>query len=178
MEYSEELYKQSMGIIRALAYKLIKKEDESIIEFQDLVEVGKETFLKCLKTYKEDKGAKFSTYLHIKARSAMRDEIRRNSFTRRAKPGVAAMVLFSDRSRQDDMLESSNPEEVILIREQLEFLRKRLRELPKEYRTILKLIYWNGMNMLEVSAFLNLSEGRVSQLHKEAIDYLRELNER
>jgi RNA polymerase sigma factor (sigma-70 family) len=173
IEYSDGLYEQGIGIIHSLAKNLLKNDKEDILELQDLIAVGKEAFLKALKTYDDTKGASFITYLHIKVRSAMKDEIRKNSLFRRVSPKVASKVFSSP----DPSLETDNPEEVILVREKLRLLKGKLRKLPPEHKRIIKLMYWNGMNMVEVSSYLNISEGRVSQLHKEAINYLRDTNE-
>jgi RNA polymerase sigma factor (sigma-70 family) len=45
--------------------------------------------------------------------------------------------------------------------------------LAREERLVLILYYYEGMTMAEIGAVLNLSESRVSQIHKEILQRLR-----
>jgi RNA polymerase sigma factor for flagellar operon FliA len=47
-------------------------------------------------------------------------------------------------------------------------------ELPKTMRLILVLKYFEDLNFHEISSVVNLSEGRICQLHAEALDLLKE----
>ena len=47
------------------------------------------------------------------------------------------------------------------------------RGLAREERLVLILYYYEGMTMAEIGAVLNLSESRVSQIHKEILTRLR-----
>ncbi|MFO0972776.1 MAG: sigma-70 family RNA polymerase sigma factor [Phycisphaerae bacterium] len=47
------------------------------------------------------------------------------------------------------------------------------RGLNKEERLVLVLYYYEGLTMAEIGMVLNLSESRVSQIHKDVIDRLR-----
>lgn len=48
-----------------------------------------------------------------------------------------------------------------------------IQELPEKERLVLSLYYWEEMTMKEVGAVLGLSEGRVCQLHSQAILRIR-----
>ena len=50
-------------------------------------------------------------------------------------------------------------------------------ELPKTMRLILVLKYFEDLNFHEISDVVNLSEGRICQLHAEALDMLKEFLE-
>ncbi len=50
-------------------------------------------------------------------------------------------------------------------------------ELPKTMRLILVLKYFEDLNFHEISSVVNLSEGRICQLHAEALDMLKEFLE-
>lgn len=45
--------------------------------------------------------------------------------------------------------------------------------LPREERLVLQLYYFEGMTMAEIGSVLNLSESRVSQIHKDILQRLR-----
>ena len=47
------------------------------------------------------------------------------------------------------------------------------RDLAREERLVLMLYYFEGMTMAEIGSVLNLSESRVSQIHKEILQRLR-----
>jgi RNA polymerase sigma factor for flagellar operon FliA len=46
-------------------------------------------------------------------------------------------------------------------------------ELPRTMRLIITLKYFEDLNFFEISKVVNLSEGRICQLHAEAIEMLR-----
>lgn len=48
-----------------------------------------------------------------------------------------------------------------------------LEELPKTMKIIVTLKYFEDLNFFEISKIVNLSEGRICQLHAEAIDMLK-----
>ncbi len=48
------------------------------------------------------------------------------------------------------------------------------RGLPREERLVLQLYYFEGMTMAEIGSVLNLSESRVSQIHKDILQRLRQ----
>jgi RNA polymerase sigma factor for flagellar operon FliA len=47
------------------------------------------------------------------------------------------------------------------------------RGLNREERLVLVLYYYEGLTMAEIGIVLNLSESRVSQIHKDVIERLR-----
>lgn len=49
-----------------------------------------------------------------------------------------------------------------------------LEELPKTMKLIVTLKYFEDLNFFEISKIVNLSEGRICQLHAEAIDLLKQ----
>jgi RNA polymerase sigma factor (sigma-70 family) len=165
VEYSDKLLEEITPMLKNLAIKI----DDSHVE--DLIQVGKEAFLKCLKTYDKSKKTKFSTYVYNKARRAMQDEVRRTGWFKRLGNGYK-MTLFSD---FDDNIElSENMEDIILNREKSGNLRESIEQLPKEQAKVLILIYWNGMTRLECAVSMGLTESRISQIYSEALKNLKE----
>lgn len=49
-----------------------------------------------------------------------------------------------------------------------------LDDLPKTMRLIVQLKYFEDLNFFEISKIVNLSEGRICQLHAEAIGMLKQ----
>jgi len=62
-----------------------------------------------------------------------------------------------------------SPQDNVERKEMLQELAKALGELPQKDRTIILLYYERDLTMKEVAAVLNLTEGRVSQLHAAAL---------
>jgi RNA polymerase sigma factor for flagellar operon FliA len=44
-----------------------------------------------------------------------------------------------------------------------------IREIPEKERLVLSLYYWDELTMKEIGKVLGLTEGRVSQLHGQAL---------
>ena len=52
-------------------------------------------------------------------------------------------------------------------------INKAIEELPERQRIVLSLYYYEGMNLKKIGAILRVTESRVSQLHAQAIDKLK-----
>lgn len=73
-------------------------------------------------------------------------------------------------------VESKNhtkPEKQIEQNEVKRVLAKAINSLSKQERLVITLYYYEGLNFKEISEVLNLSQGRISQLHTKAILRLR-----
>ncbi|MCI4625758.1 MAG: FliA/WhiG family RNA polymerase sigma factor [Candidatus Magnetoovum sp. WYHC-5] len=62
-----------------------------------------------------------------------------------------------------------DPLKAMLEASQKETLAAVIDKLPEKEKTILSLYYWEELTMKEIAAIMSLSEGRVSQLHSQAI---------
>lgn len=68
---------------------------------------------------------------------------------------------------------SDSGEQTIEERDRARKMRGLIELLPERQRLVLSLIYFNELSQKEVSKVLQVTEARVSQLHKEALDKLR-----
>ena len=153
--------------------KIIKRKAKSFNSnyTDDLIAIGKITVLKAYKDYDETKGAKFSTYVRNKISHAMKTELSKLGwFTQRDRKKNFEMCNLSDMKELADV----SIEDTILKREMLVSFKDAIAELPEVHSEVIRLMYWNGMGLIEVASYLGLSEGRVSQLHKEALLVLKE----
>lgn len=151
-----------------LLYDIALKIDRNKVCIDDLLNVGRYAILKCYNTFDETRGTKFSSYLYIKAKSAMLDEWRKMGWFSRTSYKDLTMLPISSVDE-----ESSIDEEEIDNRQYL--ISQYLGELNEIEQEIIKLKYWNGMTFLEIASVKNLSEGRIKQLHDEAIQKIKEL---
>ena len=70
-------------------------------------------------------------------------------------------------SDEDDYLDE------LIKNEEAEFLVAVLANLPKNERLVLSLYYEQELSLKEISLIMNLTESRISQIHKKAILYIR-----
>lgn len=65
------------------------------------------------------------------------------------------------------------PEEALQHSELVDDLAKRLQELSAKEQTVVALYYHEGLTQKEISEVMSLTEGRISQLHSQALAKLR-----
>ena len=86
--------------------------------------------------------------------------------------------------RQDDGFTSADvvpdggdqgPMRKVLRKERVEILAKAIEQLPDKERIVVSFYYFEGLTMREMADALHLTEGRISQLHSQAMARMREL---
>lgn len=65
-----------------------------------------------------------------------------------------------------------------LLKERKEMLQQQLEQLPSKERFVLRYHYLFGFSFDEIALQLDLTKGRVSQLHRKALQQLREMSKR
>jgi RNA polymerase sigma factor for flagellar operon FliA len=65
------------------------------------------------------------------------------------------------------------PEEEFLLSEKNEMLARAIDELPEKEKQVVVCYYYNEMTLHEIADYLKRSEGRISQLHTQAMIRLR-----
>jgi len=77
------------------------------------------------------------------------------------------------RAAEEALLDGrGDPAKVLVAEEARTFLLDQLRSLPDKHRYVLLLYYFEKLTMVQAGLVLDLSESRVSQIHKEALDTL------
>lgn len=69
---------------------------------------------------------------------------------------------------------SEGPEELLLRREQVGYLRSAVDALPDKLRTVIEGYFFDGRTTAEIAAELGVGESRISQLRSEALMLLRD----
>jgi len=72
-----------------------------------------------------------------------------------------------------DVEEEGDPMELIFHKELKLKLASKISRLPEKQQSVIDLCYFKRMTRKEIAGYLGLSEGRVSQLHKEAMARLK-----
>lgn len=65
------------------------------------------------------------------------------------------------------------PDRVAQARERASMIKELILGMPERQRIVLSLIYYNELSQKEVAQVLEVTEARVSQLHKEALERMR-----
>jgi len=81
--------------------------------------------------------------------------------------------LVQDSVSFSDSLNDSEPYQNIVIKEMLEKIVPLIGALTPREKLVLSLYYTDGLNMREVAEVMEITEGRVSQLHTQALGRLR-----
>ncbi len=91
-----------------------------------------------------------------------------------------AVVLSLQGFQETDSIESvlptagDTPEEILLRRERVGYLRAAIDALPDRLRLVVERYFFDGAPMADIAAELGVGESRVSQLRAEALVLLRE----
>lgn len=103
-----------------------------------------------------------------------------------ASVGTAPMIPAGDMAfgRMDEGFSAADvvpdggdqgPMRKVLRKERVEILAKAIEQLPDKERVVVSFYYFEGLTMREMADSLHLTEGRISQLHSQAMARLREL---
>ncbi|MDR2606114.1 MAG: FliA/WhiG family RNA polymerase sigma factor [Oscillospiraceae bacterium] len=66
-----------------------------------------------------------------------------------------------------------SPENTLLNKEFLQRLTELIEELPERERLIITLYYYEGLMIKDIAAILNITDGRVSQIHSKVLEKLK-----
>ncbi|MBX3187055.1 MAG: sigma-70 family RNA polymerase sigma factor [Labilithrix sp.] len=148
----------------------------------DLYAAGVMGLLRALESAENTNEAMFVSYLGIRVRGAILDELRRHDWApRRHKGGNEAPVVvgLDDLSPTQSAIadEAASPFEEVETRMTASALHGALRLLPAREREVIGLRYFEDASSRSVAARLGVSEARVSQLHGRAVARLRTLLE-
>jgi len=147
----------------------------------DLAQIGYMALMETFVRFQPERGVPFAGYAHRRLRGAIMDAVRVES---RQSHGDMAASIPAERSAEEMMdlrrLEAQDrepPERQHYRAELRERLRRAIGFLEPRERLLVGLLYFGQMTMKEAGAKLGISEGRVSQLHKEILPELRRVLE-
>lgn len=139
---------------------------------KELFSIGVMGLLQAIEQFKSTKNIKFSTYAHIKIKSAVLDELRKQE------DNITKTILYEDFI--DSLLfavfentEIFNPEDVILKREKIYQIRNIIENLEENLKKIILLHYYNGYTIKKISELSNCSEQIIGRKHREALSIIK-----
>lgn len=168
----------------AIILSFVKQKD--LID--DLISAGHLGIVKGLKNYSSQKGASLKTYISYRIRGEIQDEIRNFFFYKRRRYQLPIHVISLD-SLLEQRDQEEGHEDVLCRKESFPlglkveypfFERALFNNIvsnfallrPQESLTM-ELHYLKGFTMSEIAEKLDVTESRVSQIHKEAIKSLK-----
>jgi len=180
-------------IARGFAARRVVSGSGGVVELDDLVGLAREGMIRAVETYDPGRGVPFEAYARVRVGGHVRDVLRDgDDLSRRDRQTVRAYLtgepLEDRRSRRAARLVAERPlrseapvdagevpddvevEPAVLTRLEVEEM---LRTLPPVEATVVEYRYLRGMSLSAIGATLALTESRVSQIHRVAIERLR-----
>jgi RNA polymerase sigma factor (sigma-70 family) len=157
-----------MDLSRAIAGDMLRKGQIPFpMSTEDLVQSGLLSALMAMKRYDPDKGASLRTFLGIRIRGAIRDEIERQMRT----------YIETSYNELDEISKApantETPERYAIHHERLTRLIIAINRLPKRWQELLLLRYYGEQTQRQIASDLKITEARVSQLYSNIIGRLR-----
>jgi RNA polymerase sigma factor for flagellar operon FliA len=160
---------------------------------EDLVGMAEEGLIKAVESFEPSNGVSFAAYANFRVMGHIKDALRNEDFlSRRARQVVKAWLqgdeLDQRRARQAARLASQRP--VSLSRASVEgvvgdlgpeetglaraLVGQLLARLGPAERAVLSYRYLQGMSLSAIGALLEVTESRACQLHRSALEKLRQ----
>ncbi len=156
----------------------VYKFDTPLYDYDDLYSVGYLGLMDAAKKYDPSRGVKFSTFAVPRIRGAITDEIRRLNKASRGKNPPKMESIEGNRNENDKPIaeladRGLSPLDKTILKDQRLELMKTIARLTEMERQVIYLYYYKGYNMRKIADMIGRTEGRVSQVHSQAIKRLR-----
>ena len=189
VELMEQLWEQVAGLIKWKAKRIMTVLEGCRgrgVEFEDLCQSGYLAMVAAVNTYDPAAGGAFSTWLMYHLRNAFAEAFGYRTQKDRQEPLNNCLSLdtpLTDDADSDDLMDVvADPaglqwqvalEESVWQTELQEAVGAALSTIPKQYREILRLRYWENMTLEDIGKRLGLSKERARQTLNQAIRRLR-----
>ena len=139
------------------------------VDVEDLAQAGMVSALMARGRYDETRGASIRTFLAIRIRGAIRDEVQRQMRTHVENSYEALGEIHQAPGHNE------TPERHVMHHELLTRLSTEIDGLPARDRWVLEMKYQDDLTQREIGTVLGVTEARVSQIHSRIVDKLRVL---
>jgi RNA polymerase sigma factor for flagellar operon FliA len=146
------------------------------IELSDLIQAGTVGLAAAARSYDPSLGVSFAFYARFRVRGEMQDTLRQLDITFRQTPDRGRAEHFFDQPLDEDLggtLRCSSefqPDTLCYSAQRKGVLAAVLNGLPEKLRNVIFLHYSSNVDMKDISAMMNVTRGRVSQLHRAALE--------
>lgn len=174
------LVEEHLWLVRCIAHSVMRRVPPSV-EMDDLVQAGHLGLVQAAQKYDEDgQSASFATFARFRVNGAIGDYLRSlDSVSRQTRhkitAGEADDFTEVDLGALPKELEArgESPEQASMAIQFTEQLRSLVEGLSGRERTIIQQYYFHERTMLDIGRDLGCRESRVSQMHKNIIEKLR-----
>ena len=196
LEARDRLVEQYQPLVQRIARQArtyAQSIGSTMTDLDDLVGIAQEGLVRAAESFDPTKGVPFSSYAWTRVMGHIKDALRDDDFlTRRERQLVQAWLrgeeLDEHRARRAARLASQRPksaaveaagevpgdshvEDAALAQVQVQ---EALRVLGPVERAVLSYRYLGGMSLSAIGMLLQVTEGRVSQVHRAALRRLRQ----
>jgi RNA polymerase sigma factor FliA len=150
---------------------------KSFVDLDDLIQAGSMGVLEALKMFQPEHGFTFKSYVEIRVRGFVLDEIRKLSETSRKqfeKNGMVQKVYISqsdaftdaDRKRLSELLVDLSVDAIdaTYLKEMYFDISCAVSELPEKQQAVVILYFYAGLTLNEIGIKMGFTESRASQL--------------
>jgi RNA polymerase sigma factor for flagellar operon FliA len=185
----ENVKRRIMGAYINLVHYVVHNSrfTSNIMDSRDYFQFGIEGLNEAIDRFDPDYGTKFETYAILRIRGKIIDQLRKinpmvTSGDNELLPlsNISLSKTFDDDQNSLSLNETipddiSLPDEVLDKTETKEILVKALEKLNERDRLVITLYYFEELNFKEIAETLDLSIGRVSQIHTKVLSNLKKL---
>lgn len=166
-----ELWEHNKGIICRLARSYYRSNMPYTLE--DLIQYGYFALLKAVKSYRREKGYKFTSYLPYSFQYVMRD-VDTSSY-------ISLDVVTSNDGEKERTIADTIPdnsaleelEHAINITADRQAIYNALERLPQRHREIILAYYFKGHTLKQIASSMDIAYQRVGALQRRALVKLR-----
>lgn len=137
------------------------------VDVEDVAQAGMVSALIARGRYDETRGASLRTFLAIRIRGAIRDEVQRQMRTHEGNSYEALGEIHQAPGHNE------TPERHVMGHQLLMRLAGAIDRLPERDRWVLEMKYRDELTQREIGTVLGVSEARVSQIHNRIVGKLR-----
>jgi RNA polymerase sigma factor for flagellar operon FliA len=181
MEVSAADIAAYMPVVESVVMRFVRRVPVCVLR-EDLIAAGTFGLIDAFRRNTGKRDAAFDWYARVRIRGAILDELRTQDWlSRRARVHVrlatkdkdlgATIVPFGEEHEQGDAL---TPEDLLELRHEQEALACAIENLPERERRIVRMHYFEGVQLQAIAKELGVSKPRLSQLHTRAMTMLRE----
>lgn len=175
-----------MPLVRKVA-RNIHKRLPGFIEYEDLVQAGAIGLVKAVDNWTPEHNAAVATYAHPRISGAIIDWLRSNDTRKRTEMAERSVHLVplavrvgdntSELTRRCDHQHADPrplPDALAMRSEAPRVVARLLATLKPRTQAIMRRYYFGGLLMKDVAKEFHVKESRVSQIHRRALELMRE----
>ena len=173
----EDVVQAHMPLVGHLVREMLTRVPAHVNR-DDLLSAGYAALVHAARGYDDERGVPFARFAAARVRGALLDELRGLDWASRSvrqRAVVFSLQGFATVGADDMVTEpGAGPEELLIRRERLGYLRDAIDALPERLRAVVQGYFFEERPMARIAEELGVTESRVSQLRAEALTLLRD----